>query len=203
MTDVTWFRAPSDGDEEGDPGTLNACYNALDIHVIRGRADDPALVVDGVERTFARLLTDVGAFAGVLRAFGTAPGDEVLTSGLSRSDDVLVQLAVARVGAVLVDESSATVPTVAVHHTAPATPPADDRVVITIDTSSELDKATLMRAGATDPAGCADVPGGQPLRIVAGEPVPLGAHLAAVLDGTATDPVFGPLVTGHPVVVDA
>ena len=33
---VTWFRAP-DGD---DPGTLNACYNALDIHVIRGRADE-------------------------------------------------------------------------------------------------------------------------------------------------------------------
>jgi hypothetical protein len=41
--DVNWFRAPSDG----DPGTLNACYNALDVHVIRGRAEDTALTIDG------------------------------------------------------------------------------------------------------------------------------------------------------------
>ena len=36
-TGVTWFRAPSDD----HPGILNACYNALDIHVVRGHADDP------------------------------------------------------------------------------------------------------------------------------------------------------------------
>ena len=41
--EVTWFRPPG-GD---DPGTLNACYNALDIHVIRGRADDDAVSLDG------------------------------------------------------------------------------------------------------------------------------------------------------------
>ncbi len=202
MTDLTWFRAPA-GDRADDPGTLNACYNALDIHVIRGRADDPALVVGGRARTFAQLLTEVGAFAGVLRAFGTVPGDEVLAAGLTGADDVVVQLAVARLGAVLVDPASATSPRVAVHDTAPAPAAADDRVVITIDTSSELDKAAMMRAGSTDPAGCADVAGDQPLRIVGGEPVATAAHLSGVLDGTATDHVFGPLVTGQPVVVEA
>lgn len=202
MSDVTWFRAPR-GDLAGDPGTLNACYNALDIHVIRGRADDPALVVGGVERPFARLLTEVGAFAGVLRAFGTGPGDEVLTSGVTGADDVVVQLSVARLGAVLVDPASATAPRVAVHDTAPEVAPSDGRVVITLDASSELDTATLMRAGRTDPAACAEVPGDQPLRIVAGVPVATAAHLAALLDGTADDPVFGPLVTGRPVDVGA
>lgn len=199
---VTWFRAPAPASTD-DAGTLNACYNALDIHVIRGRADELALVGDGVRHSYARLLTDVGAFAGVLRAFGTGPGDEVLTSGLTGVDDVVIQLAVARLGAVLVDEESATAPTVAVHVTAPATAASDDRVVITIDTSTELDKATLMRAGSTDPAGCADVPGDQPLRIVAGERVALATHLAALFDGSVDDPVFGPLVTGRAVDLGA
>ena len=55
--EVTWFRAPA-GD---DAGTLNACYNALDIHVIRGRAEDIALADPGGDWTFARLLTEVAA----------------------------------------------------------------------------------------------------------------------------------------------
>lgn len=201
MTDLIWFRAPA-GDRTEDFGTLNACYNALDIHVIRGRADDPALVVRGKTRTFAQLLTDVGAFAGVLRAFGTGPGDQVLTEGLTGADDVFVQLAVARLGAVLVDAASAIAPTVAVHDTTPGEAAPDDRVVITIDTSSELDKATLMRVGSTDPAGCADVAGDQPLRILAGKPVAIASHLSAVLGGTVTDPVLGPLLSGQPVVVE-
>ena len=62
MVDVAWFRTPADG----DPGTLNACYVALDLPVIRGRADDVALVIDGTDHTFARLLTEVAACAGVL-----------------------------------------------------------------------------------------------------------------------------------------
>ena len=48
-TGVTWFRPPIDG----HPGLLNACYNALDIHVVRGRADDVAAHLDGTARTFA------------------------------------------------------------------------------------------------------------------------------------------------------
>jgi len=206
VTDLTWFRAPTDDRPHygaQDFGTLNACYVALDIHVIRGRADDRAMMGSGVERTFAQLLTDVGAFAGVLRAFGIGAGDEVLASGLTGADDVVVQLAVARLGAVLVDAASATAPTVAVHDTTPAETAPDGRVVITIDTSSELDKATLMRAGSTDPAGCADVPGDQPLRIITGQPVATASHLAEVLAGRVDDPVFGPLMIGRAIIADA
>ena len=57
MSDVHWFRAPTDG----DAGTLNACYDALDIHVVRGHADDVALTDPDGDWTFARLLTDVAA----------------------------------------------------------------------------------------------------------------------------------------------
>ena len=79
MSPVSWFRPPADG----DPGTLNACYEALDIHVVRGRADDVAATLDGEQHTFASLLTEVAACAGVLRAFGVGLGDRVVVGELS------------------------------------------------------------------------------------------------------------------------
>src|SRR5919199_571672 len=51
-------------------GRMNTCYNALDRHVVRGRADQPALIYDsavaGVQETltYAQLLEQVAAFAG-------------------------------------------------------------------------------------------------------------------------------------------
>ena len=96
-TGVTWFRPPVDD----HPGLLNACYNALDIHVVRGRADDVAAHLDGTERTFARLLTEVAACAGVLRAFGVEVGDQVALGAVPQGTGVVTVLAAARVGAVL------------------------------------------------------------------------------------------------------
>ena len=148
MRPVSWFRPPSDG----DPGTLNACYEALDIHVIRGRADDVAATIDGRELSFARLLTEVAACAGVLRAFGTGLGDRVVVGELSPEARLVVPLAVARVGALAAYDN---------------TPGAEGRVRIgavgdgtgfAVD-DDELDWDVAMRAGRTDPAGCADVPG--------------------------------------------
>lgn len=145
---MSWFRPPADG----DPGTLNACYEALDIHVIRGRADDVATTIDGRELSFARLLTEVAACAGVLRAFGVGLGDRVVVGELPPEARVVVPLAVARVGALA-----------AYDHT----PGAEGRVRIgaigagtgfAVD-DDELDWDVAMRAGRTDPAGCADVPG--------------------------------------------
>ena len=58
-----WFR----------DATLNTCYNALDRHVVRGRADQPALIYDspvtGQQRTltYAELTEQEAAFAGALR----------------------------------------------------------------------------------------------------------------------------------------
>lgn len=144
MPPVNWFRAPADD----DPGTLNACYEALDIHVVRGRADDVALSVDGEERSFARLLTEVAACAGVLRAFGVGLGDRVVVAGLSPENRVVVPLAVARVGAVAAYDD---------------TPGAAGKVRVDatgfgVD-GDEVAWDVAMRAGRTDPAGCADVPG--------------------------------------------
>ncbi|GAA1921197.1 AMP-binding protein [Nocardioides hwasunensis] len=148
MTDIAWFRAPA-GD---DPGTLNACYNALDVHVIRGRSDDVALSVGGSDLTFARLLTEVAACAGVLRAFGVETGDQVALGAVSRETGVLVVLAAARVGAVVQYDDS---------------PGAEGKVVVRAGGGEvvfaaggdEIPWDVAMRAGRTDPAGCADVRG--------------------------------------------
>jgi acyl-coenzyme A synthetase/AMP-(fatty) acid ligase len=148
MTDATWFRAPADG----DAGTLNACYDALDIHVIRGRADEVALADPQGDWTFARLLTEVAACGGVLRAFGVEVGEEVVLGDLPRATGVVVALAVARLGAVATYDSS-------------AGPDAKVRVrdggagvVFTVD-GEDLPWDVAMRAGRTDPAPCADVQG--------------------------------------------
>lgn len=150
--DVNWFRAPA-GD---DPGTLNACYDALDIHVIRGRAEEVALADPAGdpagEWTFARLLTEVAACAGVLRAFGIGPGSEVAVGPVPRVTGVIVALAVARVGAVSVyDDPPAPGAAMVISAT-------DTGVVLTADAEA-LPWDIAQRAGRTDPAGCSDVPG--------------------------------------------
>ncbi|WP_210648622.1 AMP-binding protein [Nocardioides sp. SYSU D00065] len=149
MPDVTWFRAPA-GE---DPGTLNACYHALDLRVIHGHADAVALSVDGTDRTFAWLLTEAAACAGVLRALGVGVGDRVTVGFLPRETTVVVVLAIARVGAVAVYDDSAGAPgPVRVGTT------AGGEVAITAD-GEDLLWDVAMRAGRTDPAPCADVPG--------------------------------------------
>jgi hypothetical protein len=148
ITTVTWFRAPT----EEDPGTLNACFNALDLHVVRGHADDVAVELGGSPRTFAWLLSEVAACAGVLRAFGVDLGHQVALGSVPRETGVLVVLAAARVGAVVqYDDSPGATGTVAVRG-------GTDGVVFTVD-GDDLPWDVAMRAGRTDPAGCADVPG--------------------------------------------
>lgn len=188
--DVIWFRPPA-----GDAGTLNACYNAVDVHVIRGRAEQVALLDGERPVTFARLLTEVGAFAGVLQAFGVRMGDEVVVLDVPPFEDTVLQLACARVGAVVCRQPSPT-PALAVvgtagRHDLGAVP------LITVDDSGELDWPTAMRAGRTEPAGCAEVPGDAPLRVIDGTAVPTAEHLLAVAAGAVVDPVLTPLMAGE------
>ncbi|MEJ7707510.1 MAG: AMP-binding protein [Nocardioidaceae bacterium] len=87
-------------------GRLNTCYNALDRHVIKGRADQTALIYDsamtGTRQTFtyARLLEQVAACAGALRAFGVGVGDRVVIYMPMIPEAVITMLACARLGAV-------------------------------------------------------------------------------------------------------
>ena len=148
MPDVTWFRAPADD----DPGTVNACYNALDIHVVRGRADDVALALGGTDHTFAQLLTEVAACAGVLRAFGIGVGDRLVLGWVPPETAVVVVLAAARVGALVAYDNSAGA------HGRVQVAATEGGVAFLVD-GEELPWDIAMRAGRTDPAPCADVPG--------------------------------------------
>lgn len=143
-----WFRTPA----ADDPGTLNACYEALDIHVVRGRAEDVAMTVGGMERSYAWLLTEVAACAGVLRAFGVDLGEHVALGSVPLETTVVAVLAAARVGAVVqYDDSPQARGKVVVRAGA-------DGVVFAVD-GEDLPWDVAMRAGRTDPAACADVPG--------------------------------------------
>ena len=175
MPDVTWFRAPADD----DPGTLNACYNALDIHVVRGRADDVALALDGTDH----------ACAGVLRAFGIGVGDRLVLGWVPPETAVVVVLAAARVGALVAYDNSAGA------HGRVQVAATEGGVAFLVD-GEELPWDVAMRAGRTDPAPSADVPGDAVLAVHGDDtltvldalgvsedrnpPVPAGASLVEV-----------------------
>jgi propionyl-CoA synthetase len=164
------------------PDTLNLCFNALDRNVVRGLADEVAIRVDRftagrTELTFARLLEDVAAFGGVLRAFGVGPGERVLSRLPMGLDGLVAALASARVGALHV---------VSEPYDDPAAPLATHRPTVVLAEGSDstladalatagappdaaiwrgylpdghdLEWDVLMRAGRTDPAPTAEVP---------------------------------------------
>jgi acetyl-CoA synthetase len=85
-------------------GTLNACHNCLDRHVVAGIGERVAIHwrgEEGEERdiTYAELLSEVKRFASALKALGVAKGD-VVGIYLPMIPEVLVaMLACARIGA--------------------------------------------------------------------------------------------------------
>ena len=87
-------------------GRLNTCYNALDRHVERGRADQPALIYDSpvtgttATFTFRELRAAVARFAGALAAQGVIAGDRVVIYMPMVPEAVVAMLACARIGAV-------------------------------------------------------------------------------------------------------
>ena len=87
-------------------GMVNSCYNALDVHVENGRADQPALIYDspvtGTIRvyTYRTLLAEVARFSGVLLAQGIKKGDRVIIYMPMVPEAAIAMLACARVGAI-------------------------------------------------------------------------------------------------------
>ncbi|HWN12232.1 MAG TPA: propionyl-CoA synthetase [Candidatus Dormibacteraeota bacterium] len=87
-------------------GRLNTCYNALDVHVDRGRGKQIALIYDspvtGTVRSFTyfELRDEVARFAGALRRQGVEPGDRVILYMPMVPEAVIAMLACARIGAV-------------------------------------------------------------------------------------------------------
>ncbi|WP_375431065.1 AMP-binding protein [uncultured Friedmanniella sp.] len=112
--DLDWYRRPRTVfDPEAGPvgrwfpdGVLNTCYNALDRHVVRGLADEPALIFhsaySGTRRTYsyAELLERVAQLGGALRELGVTQGDRVVLYLPMVAEAVIGMLACARIGAV-------------------------------------------------------------------------------------------------------
>jgi propionyl-CoA synthetase len=87
-------------------GMLNTCYNALDRHVIDGRADQPAVIHESAITgkssilTYAQMLEKVARFAGALRMAGVEKGDRVVIYMPMVPEALVAMLACARLGAV-------------------------------------------------------------------------------------------------------
>ncbi|MFK8043268.1 propionyl-CoA synthetase [Congregibacter sp.] len=111
---IHWFDPPTRLLDDSRPpfyrwypdGTTNACYNALDLHVANGRADQAALIIDSpvtnYQRTYsyAQLLDAVAHCAGAMAANGVGKGDRVLIYMPMIAEAVIGMLACARLGAV-------------------------------------------------------------------------------------------------------
>ena len=97
-------RAPFYGWFSG--GELNTCYNALDRHVERGRADQVALIYDSPvtdqirKFTYRELLDLVSRFAGALKGLGVHKGDTVIIYMPMVPQAAIAMLACARLGAI-------------------------------------------------------------------------------------------------------
>jgi len=85
---------------------LNTCYNALDRHVERGRADQAALIYDSpltgskAAFTYRELRDAVAKLAGAIAALGVGKGDRVIIYMPMIPQAVIAMLACARLGAV-------------------------------------------------------------------------------------------------------
>jgi propionyl-CoA synthetase len=87
-------------------GVCNTCWNAVDRHVLNGRAEQPAIIYDSaVTRTkqaitFVELQTKTQVLAGILKNFGVVKGDRVVLYMPMVPEAVVAMLACARIGAI-------------------------------------------------------------------------------------------------------
>lgn len=163
------------------PMTTNVSFALLDAAVIGGRGDEPALGL----LTHARLLEEVGAVGGVLRALGAGPGIPVVIELADDEDAVVAALAVARVGGVVTTQDSPDAPVVLVDEGS-TVPGGRQRVVRGHDVQEpDLEWSLMIRAGRTDPAGCEEMGAGaaystarsvvEQLEVLAGQQPPYDA----------------------------
>ena len=111
---VDWFSRPDAVLDRSRPpfyrwytgGRLNTCYNALDRHVIKGRADQTASIYDsavaGVTAVvhLRRAARADGGVRRCARGLGVEPGDRVVIYMPMIPEAVIAMLACARLGAV-------------------------------------------------------------------------------------------------------
>ena len=110
---IHWYKQPEQIlDDSNSPftrwyvgGKTNACYNALDLHVENGRADQTALIYDSpVTNTvssysYRELRDAVAKVAGALAEMGVGKGDRVIVYMPMVPEAAMAMLACARLGA--------------------------------------------------------------------------------------------------------
>ncbi len=110
---IHWYQQPEQIlDDSNSPftrwyvgGKTNACYNALDLHVENGRADQTALIYDSpVTNTvssysYRELRDAVAKVAGALADMGVRKGDRVIIYMPMVPEAAMAMLACARLGA--------------------------------------------------------------------------------------------------------
>ncbi len=111
---VHWDKTPDAILDDSNPpfykwypdGEINACYNALDLHVDSGRADQNALIYDSPvtgqvrKYTYRELRDQVAKVAGALAANGVGHGDRVVVYMPMIPESLMAMLACARLGAI-------------------------------------------------------------------------------------------------------
>jgi propionyl-CoA synthetase len=215
---VDWIRKPTQVLDESHPpfyrwfpdATLNTCYNALDRHVVAGRAEQAALIYDSpvtgtsTSYTYAELLEQVAAFAGALRGLGVEQGDRVVIYMPMIPEALIAMLACARIGAVhsvvfggfaanelavriddarpkvVIAGSCGVEPTrvveykplldraleLAAHQPAACVVKQRPQSPAAMTEGRDVDWDVVMRAGASDPAGCVEVAATDPLYVL-------------------------------------
>ena len=112
--DIFWFKKPTKILNKSNPpfykwfedGTTNTCYNALDLHIDKGKGDKTALIYDSPitgnkkKFTYSELKEKVSKFAGSLDNLGIKKGDRVIIYMPMIPEAVVAMLACARIGAV-------------------------------------------------------------------------------------------------------
>ena len=87
-------------------GLTNLCYNAVDRHVLEGRAEKAALIWESTAQgksetiTYGELYRRVNRFAGVLLSLGVVRGDRVAIYLPMVPEAVVAMLACVRIGAI-------------------------------------------------------------------------------------------------------
>ncbi len=111
---VEWERKPSkalfsNSDQSYNwfsDGRINACWNAVDRHVVAGRGDQIALIHDSPVTgstsriTYRQLQDRVGKLAGALLERGVKVGDRIIIYMPMIPEAVIAMLACARIGAI-------------------------------------------------------------------------------------------------------
>jgi propionyl-CoA synthetase len=111
---IFWYKKPTKILNSDKPpfykwfedGLTNTCYNALDLHIDKGRGDKLAIIYDspitGVKKkiTYNELKNKVALFAGALKNQGVNKGDRVIIYMPMIPEAVVAMLACGRIGAV-------------------------------------------------------------------------------------------------------